>query len=80
MRDRPMEDVVEKLDLVLPGTGTGKTVARSTVAQAQKRLGPVPLCCLFEGCSEAWACKSAEAHAWKGLALYGVERGSREVR
>jgi len=73
MRDRPMDDVVAKLDLALPGTGTGKTVASSTVAQARKRLGPAPMRWLFERCSQAWTRKSAEAHAWKGLALYALD-------
>src|SRR3954447_21404987 len=73
MRDRPMDDVVAKLDLALPGTGTGRTVASSTVAQARKRLGPAPLRWLFDRCSQAWARKSADAHAWKGLALYALD-------
>lgn len=35
-RDRPMEDIVSKLDLALPGVGT---VARSSVSQARERVG-----------------------------------------
>lgn len=73
MRDRPMEEVVKKLDLVLPGSGQGKTVARSTVAQARQRLGPAPMRWLFERCSQVWAGKSAGAHPWKGLALYALD-------
>jgi hypothetical protein len=34
-RDRPIEDVVSKLDLALPATGS--TVARSSVSQARDR-------------------------------------------
>jgi hypothetical protein len=36
-RDRPIEDVVSKLDLALPGGGG--TVARSSVSEARARLG-----------------------------------------
>lgn len=36
-RDRPMEDIVSKLDLALPSNGD--TVARSSVVQARQRLG-----------------------------------------
>lgn len=78
MRDRPMEDVVSKLDLALPGSGQG-TIARSTVAQARQRLGAAPMRWLFERCSQAWARKSAEAHPWKGLALYALDGSTLRV-
>jgi hypothetical protein len=78
MRDRPMEDVVSKLDLALPGKDTGK-IARSTVAQARQRLGPAPMRWLFERCSQAWARKSAESHTWKGLALYALDGSTLRV-
>ena len=45
-RDRPIEDIVSKLDLALPGPST--TVARSTVSQARDRVGSEPLRWLFE--------------------------------
>src|ERR1700752_102929 len=38
-RDRPIEDVVSKLDLALPGGGT---IARSSVSEARARLGSEP--------------------------------------
>jgi Transposase DDE domain len=37
------------------------------------RLGDEPLKWLFERCSEKWARESARRHAWRGLALYGVD-------
>lgn len=40
-RDRPLEDFVSKLDLALPSDG--RTIARSSIAQARKKLGSKPL-------------------------------------
>jgi hypothetical protein len=69
-RDRPMEEVVSKLDLALPGAGT---VARSSVTQARSRVGSEPIKWLFERCSSKWAHESASAHLWRGLRLYGID-------
>ena len=69
-RDRPMEEVVSKLDLALPGAGT---VARSSVTQARSRVGSEPIKWLFERCSSKWAHESANAHLWRGLRLYGMD-------
>jgi hypothetical protein len=71
-RHRPIDDLVGRLDLVLPRSGTS-SVAKSAIAQARARLGPEPLKWLFERCSEKWAHESARRHAWRGLALYGVD-------
>jgi hypothetical protein len=70
-RDRPIEDVVSKLDLALPGGGG--TIARSSVSQARARLGSAPMKWLFERSASAWAHRSAAAHRWRGLALYGMD-------
>ena len=69
-RDRPLEDVVSKLDLALPGSGT---IARSSVTQARDRVGSEPLRWLFERCGSKWAHESAQAHLWRGLRLYGID-------
>jgi hypothetical protein len=71
-RHRPIDELVERLDLVLPGSGQG-SVAKSTVAQARARLGEEPLQWLFERCSEKWGHASARRHEWRGLAVYGVD-------
>jgi hypothetical protein len=76
-RDRPLEDVVSKLDLALPSDG--KTIARSSIAQARKRLGSEPLQWLFERCSEKWACQSADEHRWRGMSLYAIDGTSFRV-
>lgn len=69
-RNRPIEDVVSKLDLALPGGGT---IARSSVSEARARLGSEPMKWLFERTASAWADSSAGAHRWRGLALYGMD-------
>jgi hypothetical protein len=71
-RQLPIDDLVERLELVLPGTGKAR-VAKSAVAQARARLGDEPLKWLFERCSSKWGHDSARRHAWRGLALYGVD-------
>lgn len=70
-RDRPIDEVVAKLDLALPGRRP--TPARSAVAQSRGRLGDEPMRWLFEKCAEKWAHESARKYAWRGLAVYGVD-------
>jgi hypothetical protein len=70
-RDRPIEDVVSKLELALPGRSP--TVARSSISQARERVGPEPMKWLFERCAAAWSGPSADAHRWRGLRLYGID-------
>jgi hypothetical protein len=72
-RHRPIDELVHRLDLVLPGVDDEVSVAKSAVAQARARLGDEPLRWLFERCSTKWATESAARHAWRGLALYGVD-------
>lgn len=71
-RNRPIDEVVAKLDLALPGR-RGPTPAPSAVVQARRRLGEEPMRWLFERCAERWAHDSARRHAWRGLAVYGVD-------
>lgn len=75
-RDRPIEDVVSKLELALPGGGT---VARSSVVEARARLGSEPMRWLFERTGGAWAHASAARHRWRGLSLYGIDGSSLRV-
>ena len=72
-RHRPIDELVHRLDLVLPGLCNEVSVARSSVAQARARLGDEPLRWLFEKCSTKWALESARRHEWRGLALFGVD-------
>ena len=70
-RDETIENVVSKLDLALPAAG--KTIARSSIAQARERVGSEPLKWLFERCSKEWSHRSAEAHRWRALTVYGID-------
>jgi hypothetical protein len=71
-RQRPIDELVERLDSVLPGTGCA-SMAKSAVSQARARLGAEPLKWLFQRCARKWGHESARRHAWRGLALYGVD-------
>lgn len=77
-RNRPIDEIVAKLDLALPGR-RGPTAAPSAVSQARARLGDQPMRWLFQRCAERWAHESARRHAWRGLALYGVDGTSTRV-
>ena len=70
-RDRPIEDVVRSLDLLLdPARGP---LARSAAPQARAKLGEEPLQRLFEFTADAWSGESAEAYRWRGLTVYGID-------
>ena len=71
-RNKPITEIVAELDLALPGS-RGPRVARSSVPQARQRLGDEPVRWLFERSAEEWAHASARRHAWRGLAIYGVD-------
>lgn len=71
-RNRPIWDVVEKLDLALP-VPRQATVAPSAIPQARARLGEEPMAWLFARSAADWAHRSADRHRWRGLALYGVD-------
>jgi len=75
-RDRSIQEVVHHLDLVLPGrvaTTRRASASSSAVVQARDRLGATPLATLFEQTASHWAGASADAHRWRGLAVYGVD-------
>jgi hypothetical protein len=72
MRDRPIDEVVSRLELVMPGPWEGR-IAKSSVIEARQRLGPKPLKWLFQRCSKQWALDSAAKHAWRGLSLFATD-------
>jgi hypothetical protein len=76
-RDRPIHDLVARLDLVLPGSDS--VMAPSAVVEARARLGADPMEWLFERSARKWAHASARKHAWRGLALYGVDGSTLRV-
>jgi len=74
-RDRPITDLVAKLDLSLPGR-RGPVVAPSAIPKARQRVGEDPLRWLFERTAREWAHRSADRHRWRGLAVYGFDGSS----
>jgi hypothetical protein len=73
LRDRPIDEVVSKLELVMPGEGSNSKVARSSIVEARQRLGPEPLRWLFERCSRKWAVEHAAKQAWRGLSVFAID-------
>lgn len=69
-RNEPIEHVVDKLELALPDKRR-TLLAKSAIAQARRRLGPDVLEYLFTVTAAEWSAKSADAHRWRGFALYG---------
>jgi hypothetical protein len=77
-RDLSIPEVVDKLGLALPGE-RGLSVTPSAVPQARSRLGPAPVRWLFERCAQRWAIESARRHAFRGLAVFGIDCTSARV-
>ena len=78
MRDKPLPEIVDRLELARPARD-GRVMAASAVAQARARLGADPLEWLFVRSADAWAHASAKAHPWRGLAVYGVDGSTMRV-
>jgi hypothetical protein len=72
IRNQPIEQVVDKLELALPDR-KGTLIAKSAISKARQRLGEDPLAYLFVATAAEWATRSAAAHRWRGLALYGLD-------
>jgi len=72
MRDRPISEVVAKLDLAIPKPGK-PSVAPSAISPARDRLGESPMAWLFAHSADHWGHKSADRARWCGLAIYGVD-------
>lgn len=79
MRDRPIAEVVAKLDLALPGRDGTAVVAPSSVAQARQRVGCEPMLRLFVRSAEEWVHASARRDLWNGLSLYAVDGSTLRV-
>lgn len=73
MRDWPITQVAEQLELALPTVDGTRTVASSALTQARARLGAEPMEWLFLRTAEEWANRSADRDRWRGLALYAVD-------
>jgi len=73
IRDWPIREVAERLELVLPDIDGNRTVAPSALAQARARLGADPMEWLFLRTGEEWGNASADRDRWRGLALYSAD-------
>jgi hypothetical protein len=71
-RNQPIERVVDSLDLALPDERR-TLIAKSAITQARQRLAEDALAYLFATTAAEWATRSADAHRWRGLALYGLD-------
>lgn len=73
-RNRPIPDLVARLDLVLPDeSGNRQDVAEGAITPARDRLGAEPLRELFEMTGDIWAKESLERYRWRELALFGID-------
>ena len=79
MRDWPISEVAEQLELALPGLDGSTTVARSALPQARSRLGAEPMEWLFLRTADEWGHASADRDRWRGLALYAVDGSTLRV-
>ncbi|MGR5254552.1 IS4 family transposase [Vibrio astriarenae] len=71
-RDRPITDVLEKLDLKLSNS-FGDSIAPSAIPQARKRLSAKPLEMLFSLTAKHWTEQEDSSDLWHGLRLFSVD-------
>ena len=71
-RDRPITDVLEKLDLKLSNS-LGESIAPSAIPQARKRLTAEPLKTLFAMTAQHWTKSEDSEDKWFGLRLFSVD-------
>tara|TARA_B100001057_G_scaffold472831_1_gene536533 strand:- start:1842 stop:3179 length:1338 start_codon:yes stop_codon:yes gene_type:complete len=71
-RDRPITDVLDKLDLKLSNS-LGESIAPSAIPQARKRLTAKPLQSLFSITAKHWTQLEDAADTWNGLSLFSID-------
>ena len=80
-RDRPIPEVVNRLDLVLPGpNGKKRTITSGGITRAREMVGSEPLETLFQMTAQHWALESADRHRWRGLMVLGADGTMLRVR
>jgi hypothetical protein len=79
MRDLPISEVVTRLELVLPDSAESKTIAKSSVSEARKRLGHEPVKWLFTKTAQRWADAAARQDSFRGLSVYAVDGSSMRI-
>lgn len=71
-RDRPIPEVVNRLDLVLPDeNGERQGITNGAIVEARNRVGAEPVEELFHTTARYWALESADKHRWRGLMVLG---------
>jgi hypothetical protein len=71
--------VVTRLELVLPDSAESKTIAKSSVSEARKRLGHEPVKWLFTKTAQRWADAAARQDSFRGLSVYAVDGSSMRI-
>lgn len=73
-RDRPISEIVDKMDLVLPGEkGKRQRVTNTAVIGARNRMGYEAIEDIFRTTARHWALESGDRHRWKGLMILGAD-------
>jgi hypothetical protein len=72
MRNESIERVAALLGVALPAKNS-EFVVKSALPQARARIGDEPLEYIFSASGAEWGRKSADAHRYRGLAVYAVD-------
>lgn len=73
-RDRPISEIVDRLDLVLPDeNGKKQGITGKSISSARSRVGAEPVEDLFKTTAQHWALESADRHRWRGLMVLGTD-------
>jgi len=79
-RDRPIPEVVRRLDLVLPDSnGNRRTVSNGAILPARDKVGADPLKDVFRSTAEHWGLESLTRYRWRGLSVLGLDGTSLRV-
>lgn len=71
-RNLSITEIVRVLELTLPDAKR-RPMTSGAIAQARQRLGAEAMEWLFKETARKWAADSADAHAWRGLRVYGLD-------
>lgn len=73
-RDRPIPEVVHRLNQVMPAkTAARQTIAKGALPAARDRVGSEPLRTLFVMTAQICALESGQQHRWRGLMVLGAD-------
>lgn len=79
-RDRPIPEVVHRLNLVLPDKdGERRDISKGAIFEARSRLGAEALEDLFRLTAQHWAAESADRLRWRGLMVLGADAATLRV-